>query len=108
SNDVVGMVRTTGKLPLYLACGKYVTATDVGEARRVLPGVGCLLPYKGVRDDDHPEPLAQHLQKLTDHSNRLCVQAAARHAAKDHFDYCELALRVQRICIGNEGNGITC
>ena len=26
SNDLVGMVRTTGKLPLYLAYGKYVIA----------------------------------------------------------------------------------
>ena len=37
TNDVVGWVRTTGKLPLYLAAGRYVLASRVGEAARVLP-----------------------------------------------------------------------
>lgn len=37
SNDVVGWVRTTGKLPLYLAAGRFVLASRVGEAARVLP-----------------------------------------------------------------------
>jgi glycosyltransferase involved in cell wall biosynthesis len=32
TNDLVGKVRTSGKLPLYLATGRYVLATDVGEA----------------------------------------------------------------------------
>ena len=59
SNDLVGMVRTTGKLPLYLAYNKYVIATDVGEAHHILPQVGCLLPYNGVRDRHHPVRLAE-------------------------------------------------
>jgi glycosyltransferase involved in cell wall biosynthesis len=37
TNDVVGWVRTTGKLPLYLAAGRFVLASRVGEAARVLP-----------------------------------------------------------------------
>ena len=37
TNDVVGWVRTTGKLPLYLAAGRFVLANRVGEAARVLP-----------------------------------------------------------------------
>ena len=37
SNDVVGQVRTTGKLPLYMANGRFILATDVGEASLVLP-----------------------------------------------------------------------
>ncbi len=37
TNDIPGNVRTTGKLPLYLACGRYVLASRVGEAARVLP-----------------------------------------------------------------------
>ena len=37
TNDVVGWVRTTGKLPLYLAAGRVVLASRVGEAARVLP-----------------------------------------------------------------------
>jgi glycosyltransferase involved in cell wall biosynthesis len=98
SNDVVGMVRTTGKLPLYLAYGKYVIATDVGEAKRVLPGIGCLLPYEGVRDDDHPVRLAEHLRLLVAEPERLKVSDAAFQVAKENFDYELLAQRVAKVC----------
>lgn len=99
SNDIVGMVRTTGKLPLYLAHGKYVIATDVGEARRVLPGVGCLLPYQGVRDDDHPLRLAEHLRLLVAQPNLMQgIPEKAKQVAKDNFDYPMLAKQVEQIC----------
>jgi glycosyltransferase involved in cell wall biosynthesis len=98
SNNVVGMVRTTGKLPLYLAYGKYVIATDVGEAKRVLPGVGCLLPYKGVRDDSHPIRLAEHLRLLVAEPERTKVAEAAFQVAKENFDYVLLTQRVEKIC----------
>lgn len=98
SNDLVGMVRTTGKLPLYLAFGKYVIATDVGEARRVLPGIGCLLPYEGVRDDTHPARLAARLRELLDRPERLNVAEKARTVARENFDYPMLARRVEKVC----------
>jgi Glycosyltransferase len=99
SNDLVGMVRTTGKLPLYLACGRYVVATDVGEARRVLPGIGKLLPYTGVRDETHPPRLAQHLAELMGQREVMEVKCAARQAAKDNFDYDLLAGRLLQVCL---------
>jgi glycosyltransferase involved in cell wall biosynthesis len=98
SNDLVGMVRTTGKLPLYLAYGRYVIATDVGEARRVLPGIGCLLPYEGVRDDHHPARLAAHLRLLLAEPERMQVSKTAIQIAEKNFDYKILAQRVQKIC----------
>jgi glycosyltransferase involved in cell wall biosynthesis len=98
SNDLVGMVRTTGKLPLYLAYGRYVIATDVGEAKRVLPGIGCLLPYEGVRDKQHPERLAEHLRLLLAEPERLQVYEAARKIAKENFDCEILAQKVQNLC----------
>jgi len=99
SNDLVGMVRTTGKLPLYLAYGKYVIATDVGEASRVLPNVGCLLPYIGVRDDQHPARLATHLRTLLNEPLRLQVDEMAKQVAKKNFDYDLLAQKVERVCL---------
>jgi glycosyltransferase involved in cell wall biosynthesis len=99
SNDLVGMVRTTGKLPLYLAHGKYVIATDVGEASRVLPSVGCLLPYEGVRDDQHPARLADHLRLLRKEPHRLQVSEAAQQVARDNFDYQLLAHRLEKLCL---------
>jgi glycosyltransferase involved in cell wall biosynthesis len=98
SNDLVGMVRTTGKLPLYLAYGKYVVATDVGEASCVLPGVGCLLPYQGVRDDTHPSRLAEHLKKLLVEPKLLSISEKAKQVARDRFDYAILAQRVDNVC----------
>jgi glycosyltransferase involved in cell wall biosynthesis len=98
SNDLVGMVRTTGKLPLYLAYGKYVIATDVGEASRVLPRVGCLLTYSGVRDDTYPARLATQLRKLVAEPKLLDVAEKARQVASDNFDYIILAQRVEKIC----------
>jgi glycosyltransferase involved in cell wall biosynthesis len=98
SNDLVGMVRTTGKLPLYLAYGKYVIATNVGEAQRALPGVGCLLRYTGVRDNEHPSRLARQLKKLLDQPKHLQVKKGAMQVAKDNFDYEILARRIENLC----------
>jgi glycosyltransferase involved in cell wall biosynthesis len=49
TNDRVGQVRTTGKLPLYLAAGRYVLASRVGEAARVLDDE-MLVEYEGAVD----------------------------------------------------------
>ncbi len=48
--DVVGRCRTTMKLPEYLAAGRYVIASDVGEARRSVDGNGVRIAYRGGRD----------------------------------------------------------
>jgi glycosyltransferase involved in cell wall biosynthesis len=98
SADAVGEVRTTGKLPLYLAHGKYVIATNVGEARNALKSVGCLLPYSGVRDDTYPARLASHVRGLLSNRSALNVRDAARDIALKQFDYAILALRIQHIC----------
>jgi len=98
SNDVVGMVRTTTKLPLYLACGRYVIATEVGEAKRVLPGVGALLPYKGVRDPEHPVRLASHVRQLLANPALLNRRDAVQQVAAENFEYNDLAARVRALC----------
>jgi glycosyltransferase involved in cell wall biosynthesis len=63
TNDVPGQVRTTGKLPLYLACGCFVLASRVGEAARVLPPE-MLVDYAGSRDPNYPARAAAHLRSL--------------------------------------------
>ena len=54
TNDLVGQVRTTGKLPEYLACGRYVLASRVGEAKFVLPEEMLVSYYGAGRDDTYP------------------------------------------------------
>lgn len=64
TNNRVGQVRTTGKLPEYMAAGCYVLATDVGEARLLLPSE-MRLSYDGVKDIGYPARLAERITALT-------------------------------------------
>ena len=77
TNDIPGNVRTTGKLPLYLACGRYVLASRVGEAARVLPGE-MLVPYEGTVDKEYPSRLAERVRALAAAPSRLSL-GAQRH-----------------------------
>jgi glycosyltransferase involved in cell wall biosynthesis len=97
TNDLAGQVRTTGKLPLYLACGRHVLATEVGEAARVLPP-SMLVAYEGVKDPRYPERLAARVRELVQDADRLngTGQALAVGVAKSNFDYAILADRVRR------------
>ncbi len=93
TNDAVGQVRTTGKLPLYLACGRFVLATDVGEAARVLPR-RMLVRYDGLKDPAYPERLAERVRVLLEHPDQL-HGAESVDLAQKHFDYDMLAARLR-------------
>jgi glycosyltransferase involved in cell wall biosynthesis len=98
TNDAAGQVRTTGKLPLYLACGRFVLASEVGEAARVLPPE-MLVPYQGTKDTDYPRRLAQRIRLLLDGAAPL-EQSAAIAIAKIQFDYDLLAAKLRNILNG--------
>src|SRR2546423_2512936 len=93
TNDTVGQVRTTGKLPLYLAAGRYVLASDVGEASRVL-GREMLVPYEGVKDEQYPQRLASRIEAILARPELLARGAEGVTLAKKYFDYSLLAERV--------------
>jgi len=94
TNDLVGQVRTTGKLPLYLACGRFVVASRVGEAARILPEE-MVLPYEGR--DQYVEALAERLRWLAHHPQTLELGRANVALARQHFDYGVLASRLRSI-----------
>jgi glycosyltransferase involved in cell wall biosynthesis len=96
SNDVVGQVRTTGKLPLYMANGRYVLATDVGEASLVLPQE-MRVPYDGVVDLEYPARLAERVERLLASPERLRAGEALMPLARERFDYPVLAARVRQV-----------
>jgi glycosyltransferase involved in cell wall biosynthesis len=96
SNDVVGRVRTTGKLPLYMANGRYVLATDVGEASLVLPEE-MRVPYEGVVDRGYPARLAERVERLLAQPERLRAGEALVGVARERFDYRVLAARVREV-----------
>jgi glycosyltransferase involved in cell wall biosynthesis len=94
TNDIAGQVRTTGKLPLYLACGRFVLASEVGEAARVLPPE-MLVPYRGTRDSDYPDRLARRIRSLLKRPELIWKPATSVAIAQTHFEYCTLTDRLR-------------
>ena len=96
TNDVVGKVRTTGKLPLYMAAGRYVLASRVGEAARVLPDP-MLIPYEGTVDETYPARLAERLGTLCFDRAQLQLGQSLVSIAQREFSYPVLAGRVDGV-----------
>lgn len=90
TNDAVGRVRTTGKLPLYLASGRFVLASRVGEAARILPDE-MLIDYSGELDMEYPSKLARRISELVNQGTSFRFQSANVDLAKQYFDYDKLA-----------------
>jgi glycosyltransferase involved in cell wall biosynthesis len=63
SNDPIGNARTTGKLVEYIAAGKFILASDVGEAKIMLPEI-MRIPYSGSYDPEYPKALADRILKI--------------------------------------------
>ena len=99
TNDVVGSVRTTGKLPLYMAAGRYVLASRVGEAVRVLPDA-MLIPYEGTVDTTYPVRLAERLRTLCSDRAQLQLGQSLVNIAEREFSYSVLAGRVDGVLRG--------
>ncbi|MDA8379093.1 MAG: glycosyltransferase [Planctomycetia bacterium] len=63
SNDPIGNARTTGKLVEYIAAGKFILASDVGEAKIILPEI-MRIAYNGSYDPEYPKALAERISKI--------------------------------------------
>lgn len=96
TNDVVGQVRTTGKLPLYLAAGRHILASKVGEAALVLPKE-MLVDYDGVKDLNYPAKLAARVDSILASPEVLSKAAGNVAIAREHFDYSLLAAKAERV-----------
>ena len=96
SNDRVGAVRTTGKLPLYLACGCPVIASHVGEAGRLLGPLGWTLPYQGVVDRAYPGRLAERIRDWAEGPQERQTERRqlALHLSRTAFDPGEASERL--------------
>ncbi|MCI0684037.1 MAG: glycosyltransferase [Gemmataceae bacterium] len=96
TNDLAGQVRTTGKLPLYLAAGRFVLASRVGEAARVLDDA-MLVDYDGQMDANYPHKLAGRIRHILTDPALLERGRHNMHVARTHFDYKVLTPRVARV-----------
>ena len=97
TNDIPGNVRTTGKLPIYLAAGGVILASRVGEAAILLDD-GQLVEYDGVVDLSYPSRLAERVRSwIPCPQEREARIAANRVLAARFFDYRVLIPRVVSI-----------
>ncbi len=96
TNDVIGNVRTTGKLPLYLAAGRFILASRVGEAARVLPPE-MLVDFHGSIDPDYPARLAERIVELHGDGEAFGHRADSVGLAREYFDYDRLTPRVASV-----------
>jgi len=84
TNNLPGRVRTTGKVPEYMAAGRFILASRVGDAEILLPEP-MLLEYQGEVDPKYPGRLAARIREvfhsddlrrlgatLPERANRLC------------------------------------
>ena len=97
SNDLVGQVRITAKVPEYLACGRFIIASDVGGARSFVNESGLLLEYDGVRDQRYVEAIAGHLKRILEDRTVLEVGRKGVETAKQYFEYSVLRPEIRRI-----------
>jgi glycosyltransferase involved in cell wall biosynthesis len=103
TNDLPGRVRTTGKLPLYLASGRYVLASKVGEATLVLPDE-MLVDYDGTVDERYPHKLSERVQPLVKDRSLLARSRGHVELARQRFDYGVLAGKVAEVIDAAAGN----
>ncbi|MGI9069214.1 MAG: hypothetical protein ACR2HX_22775 [Pyrinomonadaceae bacterium] len=96
TNNLVGQVRTTGKLPLYLATGRYILASDVGEAKIVLRQE-MRVDYEGGKDQEYPQKLKRRIEAILEHPELLELSAGNVTLAKKYFDYAILAERMKEV-----------
>ncbi len=96
TNDLVGRVRTTGKLPLFLACGRFMLATRVGEAARVLPEE-MLVEYRDGFDPTYPKRLASRIERVLQTPDILQLGKRSRAIAEAEFDFALLVPRVATV-----------
>lgn len=89
TDDPGSWVRTTGKLPCYLAAGRYIIASRVGAAAELLPEE-MLVDYVGRWDRSFPERLAQRLSEVMVDPHRRAKGMALRSLA-ERFDYGDVA-----------------
>jgi glycosyltransferase involved in cell wall biosynthesis len=96
TNDVAGRVRTTGKLPLYLASGRHILASRVGEAALLLDDE-MLVDYRGVIDPQYPVRLAERIAALLSRTIPFAPNEKHMAVAREQLDYSVLARQVASV-----------
>ena len=86
TNNLPGQVRTTGKLPEYMAAERFILASRVGEAAILLPEI-MLLDFEGEADAAYPARLAARIRQLQGNPSLLEARRALPALAEKHCSY---------------------
>ena len=86
TNNIPGQVRTTGKLPEYMAAERFIIASRVGEAALVLPDL-MLVDYCGEVDTAYPHKLAERIRLLQCQPKLLELRHSLPATARELFSY---------------------
>src|SRR5207248_1271602 len=97
SDDLVGAVRITAKVPEYLACGRYIIASDVGGARDFVGTAGQLIPIDALSGGEYTQRVALHVRELLAHPQLLDKGRNGVEIARQHFDYAVLRPRLSSV-----------
>lgn len=101
TNNSVGNVRTTGKLVEYMAAAKFIIASNVGEARLILPQ-NMLVSYDGIVDKDYPQKIASKIEEIYFMEPEVRLELCNKNAsyARRYLDYKYLSDQIRNIIMG--------
>jgi hypothetical protein len=102
TNNLPGQVRTTGKLPEYMASGRFVLASRVGEAALLLPEI-MLLDYQGDVDRSYPERLAMRIRQVLNDPVLFAEREKLPAIAERHCSYAVLRREFTRLILDAAG-----
>jgi glycosyltransferase involved in cell wall biosynthesis len=86
TDNLPGRVRTTGKLPEYMAAECFILASRVGEAALVLPEL-MLLDFDGEVDRGYPQRVADRVRLLCQSRELLEIRRSLPGVAHQLCDY---------------------
>ncbi|HTI68373.1 MAG TPA: glycosyltransferase [Candidatus Limnocylindria bacterium] len=104
TNNLPGQVRTTGKLPEYMAVERFILASRVGEASLILPD-SMLLDYHGEVDLGYPARIAERVRLLLRRKDLMDLRHTLPAKARELFSYDVLA-REWSAFVGHVAGGV--
>jgi glycosyltransferase involved in cell wall biosynthesis len=104
TNNLPGQVRTTGKLPEYMAAERFILASRVGDAAALLPE-SMLVDYAGEVDANYPQKLAERVRALWHDRAAMELRHSLRAVAEEHCSYEVLSRKFDAVISGVAAGG---
>ncbi len=96
TNNIPGRVRTTGKLPEYMASERFILASRVGEAALMLPEL-MLLDFEGAVDRQYPRRVADRVRLLVQKPELRELRRSLPNTVRELCDYTVLSQRLKHL-----------